>query len=64
MTLQEKLGALYARCDCGSRSCGNCAIENICRSDISNIKLIQEIQTEVKALIKERDELLKEAQAK
>lgn len=64
MTLQEKLGALYARCDCGSRNCGNCAIENICRSNINNIKLIQEIQMEVKALIKERDELLKEAQAK
>lgn len=63
MTLQEKLGALYARCDCSHRNCGNCAIENMCRSGINNMKLIQEIQTEVKALIKERDEL-KEVEAK
>ena len=62
MTLQEKLGIIYARIDCGSRTCGNCAAKPIC-SDTNLIDLIQEVQTEVRTLIKERDEL-KEAQAK
>ena len=62
MTLQEKLDIIYARIDCGSRTCGNCAAKPIC-SDTNLIDLIQEIQKEVRTLIKERDEL-KEAQAK
>ena len=62
MTLQEKLGIIYARIDCGIRSCENCAAKPIC-SDTNLTDLIHEVQTEVKALIKERDEL-KEAQAK
>ena len=62
MTVQEKLGIIYARIDCGRRSCDNCAAKPIC-SDTNLIDLIQEVQTEVKTLIKERDEL-KEEQAK
>ena len=62
MTIQEKLGIIYARIDCGRRSCNNCAAKPIC-SDTNLIDLIQEVQTEVRTLIKEREEL-KEAQAK
>ena len=62
MTIQEKLGIIYARIDCGIRSCDNCAAKPIC-SDTNLIDLIKEVQTEVKTLIKERDEI-KEAQAK
>ena len=62
MTIQEKLGIIYARIDCGRRSCDNCAAKPIC-SDTNLIDLIQEVQTEVRTLIKERDEL-KEEQAK
>lgn len=62
MNIQEKLGIIYARIDCGIRSCDNCAAKPTC-SDTNLIDLIQEIQTEVRTLIKERDEL-KEAQAK
>lgn len=62
MTLQEKLGIIYARVDCGGRNCGNCAAQHTC-NNTNLTDLIHEVQTEVKALIKERDEL-KEAQAK
>lgn len=62
MTLQEKLGIIYARIDCGSRNCENCAAKPTCHGT-NLIDLIHEVQTEIKALIKERDEL-KEAQAK
>ena len=62
MTIQEKLGIIYARIDCGRRSCDNYAAKPIC-SDTNLIDLIQEVQTEVKTLIKEQDKL-KEAQAK
>lgn len=57
MTLQEKLGIIYARVDCGCRSCENCAAQPTC-NNTNLTDLIHEVQTEVKALIKERDELL------
>lgn len=63
MTLQEKLGVLYARIDCSSRNCDNCAAQPTC-NNTNVISLIHEIQTEVKDLIKERDELLKKEEAK
>lgn len=63
MTLQEKLGVLYARFDCSHRNCDNCAAQPTC-NNTNVISLIPEIQTEVKALIKERDELLKKEEAK
>ena len=63
MTLQEKLGVLYARLDCSRRNCENCAAQPTCNN--TNVSsLIHEIQTEVKSLIKERDELLKKEEAK
>lgn len=63
MTLQEKLGVLYARIDCGGRNCANCAALPTC-NNTNVISLIHEIQTEVKDLIKERDELLKKEESK
>ena len=63
MTLQEKLGILYGRIDCSRRNCENCAAQPIC-NNTNVISLIHEIQTEVKALIKERNELLKKEEAK
>ena len=63
MTLQEKLGVLYARIDCSRRNCANCAALPTC-NNTNVISLIHEIQTEVKDLIKERDELLKKEEAK
>ena len=63
MTLREKLGVLYARIDCSRRNCENCAAQPTCNN--TNVSsLIHEIQTEVKALIKEQDELLKKEEAK
>lgn len=63
MTLQEKLGVLYARIDCSCRNCENCAAQSTC-NNTNVVSLIHEIQTEVKALIKEQDELLKKEEAK
>ena len=63
MTLQEKLGVLYARTDCSHRNCNNCAAQQTC-NNTNVISLIHEIQTEVKSLIKERDELLKKEEVK
>lgn len=63
MTLQEKLGVLYARLDCSRRNCDNCAALPTC-NNTNVISLIHEIQTEVKALIKEQDELLKKEEVK
>ena len=54
MTLQEKLGVLYARIDCSSRNCANCAALPTC-NNTNVISLIHEIQKELKSLIKERD---------
>ena len=63
MTLQEKLGVLYARIDCSRRNCDNCAAQPTC-NNTNTVSLIHEIQTEVKALIKEQDELLKKEEVK
>ena len=63
MTLREKLGVLYARFDCSHRNCDNCAAQPTC-NNTNVISLIHEIQTELKSLIKERDELLKKEEAK
>ena len=63
MTLREKLGVLYARIDCSRRNCNNCAAQPTC-NNINVVSLINEIQMEVKALIKEREELLKKEEAK
>lgn len=60
MNVLEKLGAIYARMDCGSRTCGNCAMDGLCRSGHgdSGREFIHEISEEVRSIIKERDELL------
>lgn len=60
MNILEKCGAVYARMDCGSRTCGNCAMDGLCRNGQwdSGRKLILEVSEEVRSIIKERDELL------
>lgn len=58
MNVLEKLGTIYARMDCSNRSCRNCALEDTCRNGIYTREFVHEISTEVRALIKERDELL------
>lgn len=60
MNILEKCGAIYARMDCGIRTCDNCAMVGLCRSGQldSGRKLILEVSEEVRSIIKERDELL------
>lgn len=58
MTIQDKLGILYAISDCSSRVCNNCAAEKTCRGGKRD--LIIDLLNEVKALIKERDEAVAE----
>lgn len=56
----EKIGMIYAWWDCGNRNCGNCAARETCRHLVPTEKEIffHGISEEVRALIKERDELL------
>lgn len=60
MNILEKCGAIYARMDCGIRTCDNCAMDGLCRSGHGNSgrELIIEVSEEVRSIIKERDELL------
>lgn len=37
MTIQDKLGILYAICDCSNRSCDNCAAVKTCRGEKKNL---------------------------
>ena len=65
----EKIGTIYALCDCRNRNCNNCVAQEMCRKMDSTEKMIffRGISEEVRALIKERDELLaklKEEEAK
>lgn len=69
MNILEKCGAIYAKVDCGIRTCDNCAMDGLCRSGHrdSTRKLIIEVSEEIRSIIKERDELLaklKEAETK
>lgn len=54
MTIQDKLGIIYAISDCSDRSCDNCAATNVCRGGRRAFDI--DLINEVKALIKERDE--------
>lgn len=60
MNILEKCGAIYARMDCGIRTCDNYAMDGLCRSGHGDSiqKLIIEVSEEVRSIIKERDELL------
>lgn len=65
----EKIGILYTLQDCRNRNCNNCVALEMCRKTDSTEKTIffHRISEEVRALIKERDELLaklKEEEAK
>jgi hypothetical protein len=61
MTIQDKLGILYAIFDCSGRSCNNCAAVKTCRGGQRD--LLIGLINEVKALIKERDEAVAELAA-
>lgn len=61
MTIQDKLGILYAIFDCSGRSCNNCAAVKTCRGVQRD--LLIDLLNEVKALIKERDETVAELAA-
>lgn len=54
MTIQDKIGIIYAISDCLDRSCDNCAATNVCRG--GKRAFVIDLINEVKALIKERDE--------
>ena len=60
MNVLEKLGILYSFHDCGNRSCGNCVSRDFCRGfgERERSNLINEISTEVRTIIKERDEAI------
>lgn len=61
MTIQDKIGILYAISDCSGRPCNNCAAVKTCRGGQRN--LLIDLLNEVKALIKERDEAVAELAA-
>lgn len=61
MTIQDKLGILYAIFDCSGRPCNNCAAVKTCRGGQRD--LLIDLLNEVKALIKERDEAVAELTA-
>ena len=61
MTIQDKLGILYAISDCSGRSCDNCAAVKTCHGGRRDFLI--DLQNEVKALIKERDEAVAELAA-
>ena len=65
MNVLEKLGMLYALTDCGSRSCDNCIAKLICGQDSATgrLRTINEISTEVRTIIKERDEAIAKVNA-
>ena len=60
MNVLDKLGMLYSLQDCGNRSCGNCVSRDFCRGfgERERSNLINEISTEVRTIIKERDEAI------
>lgn len=61
MTIQDKLGIIYAISDCSGRSCDNCVARKICRGGQRDFAI--NLINEVKALIKERDEAVAELAA-
>lgn len=65
MNVLEKLGMLYALTDCGMRSCDNCIAKLICGQDgaTGRLRTINEISTEVRTIIKERDEAIAKVNA-
>lgn len=65
MNVLEKLGIIYALTDCGMRSCDNCIAKLICGQDgaTGRLRTINEISTEVRTIIKERDEAIAKVNA-
>lgn len=61
MTIQDKLGIMYAISDCSGRACDNCVAVKTCRGGQRTFAI--DLLNEVKALIKERDEAVAELAA-
>ena len=61
MTIQDKLGIIYAISDCSGRPCDNCVAKKTCRGGTR--AFVIDLINEVKALIKERDEAVAELAA-
>ena len=61
MTIQDKIGIIYAISNCSSRPCDNCAAAKTCRD--GKRTFVIDLINEVKALIKERDEAVAELAA-
>lgn len=58
MTIQEKLGLIYAKIDCGGRHCENCINEKFCfcHSDKDLRDVVLEVQAEIRTVINEQKE--------
>lgn len=56
MTIQEKLGIIYAKNDCASRPCENCVANSFCGSGDDIRNLIRTVQTEIRELCKAKEE--------
>ena len=65
MNVLEKLGIIYALTDCGRRNCDNCIARPFCGQDgtTGRLRTINEISTEVRNIIKERDEAIAKVNA-
>lgn len=61
MTLQDKLGIIYAFAHCGDRSCNNCTAREYCDAAATRDSLWEEVLNEVAALTKEIDQAKEEA---
>ena len=55
MTLQDKLGIIYAFSNCGGRLCNNCIAREYCDAAAKREALWEEILNEIAALTKETD---------
>ena len=60
MTLQDKLGIIYAFAHCGDRLCNNCMAREYCDEAAKRDSLWEEVIDEIAALTKEIDKAKEE----
>ena len=60
MTLQDKLGILYAFAHCAGRQCNNCMAQEYCDEAAKRDSLWEEVIDEIAALTKETDKAKEE----
>ena len=56
MTIQEKLGIIYAKHDCDGRICDNCTAQDFCGGNKELLELIREVELEIRELYKAKEE--------